>query len=172
MPQHFLKKRPMKPSGPGALSLGMSLIASRTSHSAIGAPRPCKSSGSKLSSSQLKSLRLRGPPFMTLEKCSWISFSLAPSSVTHPCASLILWIWFFLLLALTRRWKNLVFASPSLRLEILSHFFLRDLYSTAKAMTLLLSLARSSSSSAERSLFSWAMSRRRITKSAANEVSF
>lgn len=80
-------------------------------------------------------------------------------------------VFFFLLLALIQRWKNFVLASPSLRLEILAHCFLRALSSTAKLMTLLFSLARRSYSSGESCWFScwfsWAMSRRRMTNRAA-----
>ena len=84
MAQHFLKNRPVKPSGPGALSLGMLFIASRTSSSVKGESSSCRSCDSRLSSSQLKFVVLPLPLFMTCEKWSWIIFSLALCSVTHP----------------------------------------------------------------------------------------
>jgi hypothetical protein len=43
----FLEKTPVKPSGSGALSLGIWLIAHLTSSSEKGAPRQCKSGSSK-----------------------------------------------------------------------------------------------------------------------------
>ena len=68
---------------------------------------------------------------------------------------------------LTRRWKNLVFASPSLRLVSFAHCFLRALSITARLTTLLLSFVRRSLSSSERVRTSWAWSSRRITSRAA-----
>ena len=66
----------------------------------------CKSSGCKLSSSQLTSKLLLSPFSMTLKKWSCIIFCFSPCSVTHPSAWLNWWMLFFLLRALMWRCKS------------------------------------------------------------------
>ena len=72
MSQHNLKKIPVKPSGPGALSPGSSLMAARTSSSVNSAPRSKRSQVAGGIQFHLKSLE-RGAPFsMDLVKWLWI----------------------------------------------------------------------------------------------------
>ena len=60
MSQHSLKKIPIKPSGPGALSLGMEKVVSFTSSRENGASKAERSCHGKASADQLRVSSLGG----------------------------------------------------------------------------------------------------------------
>lgn len=112
-----------KHPGPGALSLGIWLMAVLTSSSVKGFPRLVKSTSGKSKLSQLKSFSFLPPPPKVSEKCSAMISSFWAWSVIQPLLCFRRWMWFFLLRAFTLRWKNFVLASPSFKFLILEHCF-------------------------------------------------
>lgn len=77
MSQHDLKNFPVKPSGPGALSIGISFIASWISAFVKGSSSPERSIGVYPRTGQLRSQDLGSGRPITCRKCSAMVDSLS-----------------------------------------------------------------------------------------------
>ena len=161
--QHFLKKSPENPSGPGDLSLGNWQMAAKISNSVKGSSRDARFTAGKSSRSQLRSLERLGGVAMMVEKCACMVSYFSWWEIAQPWPMRRRWMKFFRRLPFARRWKYLVFASPSLRFAALAHCLLSALSITAQPRILFLSFVLIRSSASVNSLLSWAMSSCKIT---------
>lgn len=121
--QHCWKKRPIKPSGPDAFSLGSSFMTIAISSSVMSCSSYCKSKGMMFRSSQLRVVFLTSLCPKALLKCECISFSLSLCVTTGPVSVCKTWIWFFLFLPFALRWNSFVLASAVLMLHSLALCF-------------------------------------------------
>ena len=166
MSQHSLKKRPVKPSGPGALSEDIWLMAHLISVSVKLSASMSRLCGEICRRSQFRSICLCGGRFIIFWKCSWTTVDFSSCETAHPWSFRNLWMWFFLLLAFTLRWKYFALASPNLMLVTRDACLVLAISMTAKPRTRLLSFALRLNFANDKLLFSCATSKRKMTSSA------
>lgn len=136
MPQQVLKKLTVKPSGPGAFSTALHLWLSKSPLQwmvQIGQQGPSRAESLGLpNSTPLSWTRSSNYPLEVIK----YHFALFPSA--SPPIRLVWkqWMWFFHLLALTFKWKNLVLVPSSLMLVILEACLFLALSITASPSSL------------------------------------
>ena len=170
--QHSLKKIPVKPSGPGALSLGMEKIVFLISSCVKRAPSEDRSCCWYPSKGQWKVAGLIVDVPRCCRKWSVITFSLSSCRNTGPLVVCKHWMKFFLFLEFARSWKNFVLASPKRIYVSLEHWRILDFSIIANPTERTFSRLRSSSSSCDSDQSSWAVSRRRMISLTIASCSF